>query len=148
MEASKAIRLQGWGVAVLRVVTGSVFLTRGGNKLLVEGLSGIANEISGRVAHISGLEGILPLLAAIVLILVELVCGAALVLGLFTRWVCILLALAMLVNVLFVHPPPGFSTIDAAYESSLLRLTASIVLLLTGPGKMALDNIRGLPKKS
>ena len=80
--------------------------------------------------------------------LVELLCGAALAVGLFTRWVSIPLALLMLADILVNHPPSGFITGDAGFEHALVRLAASAALVLVGPGKVALDNVIALRRGS
>jgi putative oxidoreductase len=69
--------------------------------------------------------------------------------GLLTRWASVLLALLMLANVLVIHPP--YELLEQAYgnEYALIRLAASVSLVLSGPGKVALDNflaIRRSPK--
>src|SRR5215218_4550709 len=147
IEVNKRAQLQGWGIAALRLVTGVLFLISGVQKFSPSGLSG-ASEFLGRL----GIPW--PTAAVIGVLTVEVFCGAALVLGLFTRWVSTPLAIGMLVDVLFVHPPTGFliQHTEAEYalqtfiqhtesEYALLRLTASVALVLTGPGKLALDNL-------
>ena len=83
----------------------------------------------------------MPISIIVVGKLVEIVCGAALVIGLFTRWVSVPLALIMLANIAIVHPPYGFVVQDTGFEYTLLRLAASVTLALAGPGKVALDNV-------
>lgn len=83
--------------------------------------------------------------------LVELFCGAALVVGLLTRWIFIPLALLMLADILVIHLPSGFFAADEKFEHAFLRLVASAALALARPGKMALDNmiaIRRGPKQA
>jgi putative oxidoreductase len=132
MEAnnSKTTRLQGWGIAVLRVVAGYLFLASGVDKLFINALP--------------DLEGSLPMTISVALSLGELLCGAALVVGLLTRMVSGLLALLMLANLLVVHPPFGIFEQDQGYEYALLRLAVGIMLVLSGPGKIAVDNIRAI----
>ncbi len=128
MQASrKTTQLQGWGIAVLRVVVGYLFVSAGVAKLSIEYLSESGSSLT------------VPIL--VVGSLVELVCGAALVVGLLTRWVSIPLALLMLADVVVLHPPNEFFEQDTGYESALLRLAASVTLALTGSDKVALDNI-------
>ncbi len=127
MQASETPQLQGWGITVLRVVIGIIFLVAAGQKLFV--------------ADFSKLESLLPVPIIMVGSLVELLCGAALVVGLLTRWVSITLALLMLLNVLVVHLPYGFFVESGGYEYALLRLAASATLALAGPGRVALDNV-------
>ncbi len=127
-------RLQGWGITVLRVVTGIVFLMSGGQKLFGLGFSAVAEELVK-------LQVPLALLTATAATLVEFLGGAALVLGLFTRWVSIPLAIVMAVDILLFHPPSGFFVNNIGYEYALLRLAACVTLVLVGPGKAALSSI-------
>ena len=123
MQASKTTRLRAWGITLLRLVTGIVFLGAGVHNLFLEASS--------------------PLPGPIVIVgsLVELLCGAALVVGLLTRWVSIALALLMLADILAIHPPSSFFTGDEGFEHALLRLAAGAALALAGPGGVALDNM-------
>lgn len=93
--APKTTQLQGWGIAVLRVVTGYLFLASGVHNLFI--------------ADLPEPGGLLPVAIIVVISLGELVCGAALVVGLLTRLASVLLALLMLANVLIIHPPHAFS---------------------------------------
>jgi putative oxidoreductase len=120
---------------------GLIFLMHGGHKLSADIIGGVA-------AQLAQLGSPLPLPAAVGVSLVELVCGAALVLGLFTRWASIILAAGMLVDVLLVHLPYGFFIANGGYEFALLRLAASLVLALAGPGKAALDDILAARRKA
>jgi uncharacterized membrane protein YphA (DoxX/SURF4 family) len=70
----------------------------------------------------------------------------ALVLGLFTRWVSVLLVIGMVVDVLLIHLPNSVLSADVPFEYALLRLNASLVLVLVGPGRAALGNIRALQR--
>ena len=125
-SSHKTTQLQGWGIAFLRVVAGYLFLVSGAHKLFIDPTS---------------LGALVPVAIGVALALVELLCGAALVVGLLTRWVSVPLALLMLADILIVHPPDAFFEQDHGYEYALLRLAASATLTLTGSGKIALDNI-------
>jgi putative oxidoreductase len=124
-------RLQGWGIAILRVVTGYLFLASGVHKLFFLDL---ISEPSSSVP-----EPILVLGS-----LGEFVCGAALVVGLLTRWLSIPLAILMLADIVVFHPPYEFFSQDRGFEYASLRLAACVALALTGSGKVALDNILAL----
>jgi len=129
---------QGWGITVLRVVVGIVFLVHGGQKLFVWGFSNVAGFFEQ--------VGIpLPLLAAIVVTLVEFLGGLALLLGLFTRWAAILLALNMLGAMLMVHLKAGFFLPDG-YEFVLTLLAANVALALLGSGEASMDKLLGKSK--
>jgi uncharacterized membrane protein YphA (DoxX/SURF4 family) len=78
--------------------------------------------------------------------LVECLCGAALVLGVFTRWVSIPLAVGMLVDISLIHRPDSFFHLGVEFEYALLRLFATVTLALVGPGRAALGNIWALQK--
>jgi putative oxidoreductase len=120
MQAThKTTKLQGWGIAILRVLTGYLFLSAGVYKLLYEAHGPIL---------VAGSLG-------------ELLFGAALIVGLLTRWLSVPLAILMLVDILVFHPPYELFEQNHGYEYALLRLGACITLALTGSGKVALDNI-------
>ncbi len=142
MEAGKAARLQGWGTAILRIVTGVVFLLHAGNKLFY------IYDYTAVAAALGQPRSWLTVLAPKAASLAEVLCATALVFGLFTRWVCIPLALLMLLDVLFINLPHGFPLQDNGFEYALLRLAASCSLVLSGPGAIALDNVPALRKRS
>lgn len=128
-------RMQGWGITLMRVMVGIVFLVHGLQKLFVSGIGGTAGFFESLAIP-------LPMVAAVVVTLVETVGGAALILGLATRWVAIPLAIDMLVATLLVHLPNGFFAVpNGGYELTLLLLIANVSLVLAGAGALALDNL-------
>ena len=124
---------QSCGLTVLRVVVGIVFLVHGGQKLFIWGFHGVAG-------FLGGLGIPFPIFSGVVLTLVELLAGAALVLGLLTRWAALLLALEMLVAILTFHLKHGFF-VPAGVEYPLMLLTANVTLLLSGPGAASVDGL-------
>ena len=121
-----------WGLAFLRIVVGIVFLVHGYQKLFLMGFDGVAGFF--------GSLGIpLPLVAAIVVTLLEFFGGLALILGLFSRWIAIPLAIDMAVAMLTVHLANGFSVGNGGYEFVLTLLAANVALALAGPGTLSLD---------
>ncbi|HWH07430.1 MAG TPA: DoxX family protein [Candidatus Paceibacterota bacterium] len=115
---------------LLRVVVGLIFIMHGYQKLTmgVEGVTGF----------LGGLGFPMPALFAVLLIAAELGGGILLVLGVLTHWVAKILALVALVALVTVHLQNGFF-LPGGYEFILLILVASISLVLTGPGRYALD---------
>jgi putative oxidoreductase len=120
------------GIAVLRIITGVVFLVHGAQKLFSFHFSGV----TGMFQHL-GIP--LPHIAAIVVTLVEFIGGIALILGLLTSWFALLLAIDMAVAIFKVHLHNGFFSSKGGYEYPLTLLAASIVLALAGSGALALQ---------
>ncbi|MGB0386738.1 MAG: DoxX family protein [Ardenticatenaceae bacterium] len=126
--------LLNWGLVILRVVVGLVFVAHGFQK--VTGISGTAGFF--------GSIGIpAAMLMAVIVTFVELVGGIALIVGAGTRIVAVLLAITMLVAILTVHMANGFFVSDGGFEYALTLLGASLFLALAGPGNMSLDAARG-----
>jgi putative oxidoreductase len=124
-----------YGITLLRVMVGIIFVMHGGMKLFGMGFEGVAGFF--------GSLGIpFPYANAVFVTLLEVVGGAMLVAGLFTRWVSPLLAVTMVVAIATVHGPKGFFLPDG-YEFALLLLVTNATLFLTGSGALALDNLIG-----
>ena len=127
-----------WGITILRVMVGIVFLAHGGQKVFVYGFSGVQGAF--------GQMGIpMPTVLGPFVALLELVGGLMLVVGVGTRWVSILLAIEMAVAVLKVHLSHGFF-LPGGFEYALMMFAASCAVALEGPGAAALG--RTLSKKS
>jgi putative oxidoreductase len=119
-----------YGITLLRVVVGLVFVVHGFQKLGF-GLAGTAGFL--------GQLGIpAPSVAAALLIATELLGGLALILGLGTRFAALALAFSMLVALVTVHLPKGFF-LPEGYEYVLTLLAANIALAITGAGALAID---------
>jgi putative oxidoreductase len=128
--------LQAWGLTILRVIVGVVFVMHGGQKFQM----GFTN-----VAEFLGQAGIpVPNVTAIVLTLVEFLGGAALVVGAFTRWVALLFVIDMAVAIVLVRLEDGFFAPQGP-EFELTLLAASLALALAGGGAASVD--RKMAKK-
>lgn len=116
---------------LLRVAPGAVLFAHGAQKLFVYGLEGV----TGSFAQM-GMP--LPGVLAPVVAFVELLGGAALVLGLLTRWAAVALAIDMLVAMVVVHLPNGFF-LPSGIEFTLVLAAATLALAITGAGSYSLD---------
>lgn len=122
-----------WGIALLRVVAGIIFVMHGQQKLFEFGIGGVTGMMTGL-----GVPA--PELMAIVVTLVELVGGIALILGAFTRIAAVLIAIDMLTAMALMHWPNGFFASNGGYELVLALAAIGVTLALTGPGALALDH--------
>ncbi len=125
----------GWGIAILRVVTGIVFIGHGAPKFGWVGertLAGVAESFEGR-----GFP--LPMVSAFLIAFFETFGGALLVIGLLTRFWSAGLAFGMVVAVLAVHLPNGMFG-EGGYQWALL-LACSLGLMFEGAGKASLDRM-------
>lgn len=125
--------MRSWGIAILRVVVGVVFLFHGRQKLFTFGFHGVG----GMFAHM-GIP--LPAVSAVVVTLVEFLGGLALIAGLGTRVAAALLAIDMAGAILFVHAKNGFF-VPAGIELPLTLLAANLCLMLVGAGALSADGI-------
>jgi putative oxidoreductase len=128
--------MQSYGLTVLRVCVGAVFVAHGAQKAF--GIWG-GPGLNGTTEMLTALGLPYPYPLAVLLAAVEFGGGILLVLGGLTRWVSLALAVDMAVAIWKVHYPNGFFLSDQAsrgggVEYTLVLLAALICLMAAGPG--------------
>jgi len=138
--------MRAFGMTVLRLAIGAVFIAHGGQKLL--GLWG-GPGLAGTTTYFAslGLEPAYPL--AILASGTELIGGILLILGWCTRWASPALAIVMGVAIWKVHYLNGFfmnwnGTPGQGHgvEFNLIVIAALACLTFNGPGALSLDEWR------
>ena len=123
------------GLAIVRIITGIIFIAHGAQKLFVMGIGGVAGFFTQIGAPMPGISA--PLVSAL-----EFFGGIALVVGLLTRLAALGLAFDMLGAILLVHLKAGFFTPDGV-EFVLLLLVNALALVVAGPGAWSIDGAIG-----
>jgi putative oxidoreductase len=134
-----------WAAIPLRLIVGYGFMEHGFAKL------SRGPEAFAAILHTMGVPA--PHLMAWLTILTELIGGFAVLLGAFVPLVSLPMGAVLLVAMLTVHLPYGFSSIKLlsvtagraqfgppGYELDLLYLACLAALVFGGPGPVAIDN--------
>jgi putative oxidoreductase len=137
---------QDWYAIPLRMAVGFGFIEHGYAKII--------HDPAVFIGILHALQVPAPFIFGWATILVELVGGAAVLLGMFIPLAAVPMAVVLLVAILTVHLPNGFSSIkllsvDGAgahfgqpgYETDLLYLAGLAALALGGSGPFALDAV-------
>ena len=123
-------------ITFVRVVVGVMFLVHVSGKFKI-GAAAVA-------ANIMAKNGIEPsLLCAYVVMFLEVVGGACLIIGLFTRFFAAALAIEMLIALLFVHLPRGYAASGGGYEYVLLIGAVCFLIAIRGGGPYSVDHYIG-----
>jgi putative oxidoreductase len=132
------------GLLVGRIALGIVFIAHGWQKF---------NDV-GHAAQTKMFEAMdipMPGLAALFATWVELLGGIALIIGLLTPVVGILLALDMVGALWFVHLDKGLFVAEGGYEFVLVLGAFAFLLALVGSGRFGADGVlfgsRGAPER-
>lgn len=123
-----------WGITLIRIAIGVVFIAHGYQKVFGWGIGGVANTFQGM-----GIP--LPLISAILASFTELLGGIALVLGFGTRLASIPMAFTMLVAFATAHAKNGFFMQSNGFEYVFTLFFALVALFFLGSGPVSLDSI-------
>jgi putative oxidoreductase len=118
---------------ILRVAAGIVFVVYGWNKL---------QNPAGWQDMLTGLGFPVPLVLSWFVLVLELVGGAALILGLLVRPLALLFAIEMVVSSVTVKLGLGFAPVGAdmaGIELDLALLATALALVILGPGRLSVD---------
>ncbi len=118
--------------ALVRVVVGIMFLMHVSVKFKI-GAGAVAANIMAK----NGLEP--AMVFAYLAILLEVVGGAAIIIGLFTRFFAAALAIEMAIALLFVHLPKGYAAGGGGYEYVLLIGVVCFAIAMRGGGPYSVD---------
>jgi putative oxidoreductase len=117
---------------ILRVAAGVVFLVYGWNKL---------QNPAGWQDMMTGLGFPVPVVLSWFVLLLELVGGAALIVGLLVRPIALLFGVEMVVSSVTVKLALGFAPQGATgIELDLALLAVSLALVILGPGRLSVDH--------
>ena len=128
----------GWGVAIMRVVTGIVFIGHGAPKFGFVG----DRDLNGLAGFLGSIGVPFPMFSGILVASFETFGGAFLIIGLLTRFWSAGLAFAMLIATTMVHWSNGMFG-EGGYQWSLLLMACSLCLMIEGAGKGSLDKKLG-----
>ena len=124
-----------WGITVVRLMAGIIITVAALEKFNAGGFEAFTRVVSGLSIPAAPFWGVfIPLL--------ELIGGLMLVLGLGARWVAVLFVIEYFVTSFLLKVPrqPPFGGWDSM-RIDLMLLAAAIMLVLVGPGALALESL-------
>ncbi|NMD55102.1 MULTISPECIES: DoxX family protein [Tsukamurella] len=130
--AAQLERGQGLASTIARVILGVIFFAHGWQKFVTNGIDNVA-------ASFEKMDVPLPTLSAWFAGIVELVGGAALIIGLAVPLVAVLGIIDMLGAIIFVHWDAGFFASNGGYELPLALIAGLIAVGIASHGPLAAD---------
>jgi putative oxidoreductase len=121
----------------LRLIAGIIFTAHGAQKLFAW-FGGYGLEATGQWMESIGITP--GYLMALMAGSAEFFGGLLLIVGLLTRPTSFVLAITMAVAIVTVHLEHGLFMSNNGYEFALILLATSISLMVSGAGKLSLDN--------
>lgn len=122
-------QLAGWALSLLRIIAALLFIEHGTQKYLGFPVPFPMGEI-----HVTSLLGVAGIL--------ELVGGALMLVGLFTRPVALLLSGEMAIAYFMMHAPQNFYPIANGGEAAILFCFIFLLIAAAGPGPWAVENMK------
>jgi putative oxidoreductase len=134
---ARALNATDFGLLILRLALGVIFFAHGAQKVFGwfggYGLSGTVKFMTS-----TGIPAPLAYLACFT----ELLGGLAVLGGLLARLASAGLAVVMLVAIMHIHLSAGFFA-PKGFEFPLALLSMALMLIVTGPGRIAIADIEG-----
>jgi putative oxidoreductase len=128
----------GYGITVLRILVGIIFMAHGSQKLFGM-FGGYGLEGTGQYMASLGLNP--GYLMALLSGSAEFFGGLALFLGLLVRPAAVVLIVMLVVAILSVHIHNGLFMANNGYEFGLALLGAAVAVLFEGAGRVSLDRL-------
>lgn len=126
----------GYGITVLRILVGIIFMAHGSQKLFGM-FGGYGLEGTGQYMESLGLTP--GYLMALMSGSAEFFGGLAMVIGLLARPAAVVLIVMLVVAILSVHIHNGLFMANNGYEFALALLGGAIAVLFEGAGRLSLD---------
>lgn len=133
MIASRLKSLEPHALGVLRIVSALIFMAHGTQKIL--GFP--PSERTVTMFSLSWIAGVL-----------ELIGGALLVLGLFTRPVAFVLSGLMAFAYWLAHAPRSFFPVSNGGDAAILYCFVFLFIVFAGPGRWSLDGLLGRERRA
>jgi putative oxidoreductase len=126
----------GYGITVLRIIVGIIFMAHGSQKLFGM-FGGYGLEGTGQYMASLGLNP--GYLMALMSGSAEFFGGLGLVVGLLARPAAVVLIVMLVIAILSVHIHNGLFMANNGYEFALALLGGAIAVLIEGAGRLSLD---------